>query len=67
LTNIVKLSLFIIEGTPELFLFCMLAGSRKRFSRRDTDNLFGTGESENLSVTHPGKLLKIEMPGIFRQ
>jgi hypothetical protein len=41
--------------------------SRKRFTRRDIVDLFGTGESGNVSLTHSGKLSKNEMPGSVRQ
>jgi hypothetical protein len=37
------------EGRPEQFLSCALPVSRKRFTRRDIVNLFGTGESGNVS------------------
>jgi hypothetical protein len=41
--------------------------SRKRFTRRDIVDLFGTGESENVSPNSSGKLSKNEMPGNVRQ
>jgi hypothetical protein len=41
--------------------------SRKRFIRRDIVDLFGAGQSGNVSLTHSGKLSKNEMPGSVRQ
>jgi hypothetical protein len=38
------------EGRPERFLSCTYPVSRKRFTRRCTVDLFGTGESENVSL-----------------
>jgi hypothetical protein len=38
------------EGRPERFLSCTLPVSWKRFTRRDTVDLFGTGESGNVSL-----------------
>jgi hypothetical protein len=40
---------------------------RKRFTRRDIVDLFGTGESGMYPWTHSGKLSKNEMPGSVRQ
>jgi hypothetical protein len=45
-----KLSSLNTEGRPERFLSCTLPVSRKRFTRRDTVDLFGTGESGNVSL-----------------
>jgi hypothetical protein len=44
-----------------------LAVSRKRLTRRDTVSLFGTRQSENVSVTHSRKLSKSETPGNVQQ
>jgi hypothetical protein len=44
-----KLSSLNTDGRPERFLSCTLPVSRKRFTRRDTVNLFDTGESGNVS------------------
>jgi hypothetical protein len=38
------------EGRPERFLTCTLPVSRKRFTRRDTVDLFGTGKSGNVPL-----------------
>jgi hypothetical protein len=45
-----RLSSLNTEGRPERFLSCTLPVSRKRFTRRDTVDLFGTGESGNASL-----------------
>jgi hypothetical protein len=39
------------QRTCEWFLSCMLPVSRKRFTRWDTVNLFGTGELGNVSLS----------------
>jgi hypothetical protein len=62
-----KLFSFNTEGRPEWFLSCTLPVSRKRFSRWDTVDLFGTGESGNVSQNHSGNLSKNEMTGSVRQ
>jgi hypothetical protein len=56
-----------IEFRSERFLFCTLPASRKRFTRRDIVDLFGTGESGNVSLNSFCKLSKNEMPGSVRQ
>jgi hypothetical protein len=62
-----KLSSHNTEGRPERFLSCTLAVSRKRFTRRDIVNLFGTGESGNVSINSFWQVSKNEVPSSDRQ
>jgi hypothetical protein len=42
--------LFLMFDATERFLSCTLPVSWKQFTKRDTVDLFGTGESENVSL-----------------
>jgi hypothetical protein len=41
--------------------------SWKRLNKPDTVDLFGTGETRTVSLTHSSKLSKNQMPGSVRQ
>jgi hypothetical protein len=55
------------EGKPERFLSCTLLLSRKWFTRRDSVDLFGTGEWGNVYLTYSSKLSENELPGSVGQ
>jgi hypothetical protein len=43
-------TLLLMFDAKEQFLSCTIPVSQKQFTRRDTVNLFGTGESGNVSL-----------------
>jgi hypothetical protein len=55
-------TLFLVFDTTERFLSCTLPVSRKRFTRRDIVDLFGTGESGNVPVPHLWRARTVARP-----
>jgi hypothetical protein len=50
LFSVACISSLTTEGRPRRFLSCTLPVPRKRFTRRDIVDLFGTGESGNVPL-----------------